>query len=84
MEDWERSYNLKTSILKRISQYSGFNFNEIMDLPYSYFLLLNRESWISSYQTSEEGMKILKNLWRLQQTEADVSAIREFNKRAGG
>nr|DAQ34333.1 MAG TPA: hypothetical protein [Caudoviricetes sp.] len=55
-----------------------------MDLPYSYFLLLNRESWISSYQTSEEGMKILKNLWRLQQTEADVSAIREFNKRAGG
>lgn len=84
MEDWEKTYNLKTAILKRISQYSGFNFKEVLELPYSYFLLLNKESWVASYQTSKEGMEVLKTLWRLQQTEPDESAIRKFNNRAGG
>lgn len=83
MEDWERTYNLKTSILRRISQYTGFNFKEILELPYSYFLLLNKESWIASYQSGEEGLKILKDLWRLQQTESDDKAIKDFSKKAG-
>ncbi len=50
-------------------------------LPYSYFLLLNRESWIESYEQTQEGREILKNLWRLQQTKADETAVR---KHAGG
>lgn len=83
MEDWEETYNLKTSVLKRISQYSGFNFREVLELPYSYFLLLSKESWIASYQTSKEGIEVLKTLWRLQQTEPNESAIRNFNKRVG-
>lgn len=82
MEDWEKAYNLKTSIIRRISQYSGFDFKEVLELPYSYFLLLNKESWIASYQTPA-GIKILKNLWRLQQTDADESAVNEFNERMG-
>jgi hypothetical protein len=49
-----------------------------LELPYSFFLLLNRESWIASYQSSKDGRKILKNLWRLQQTEADEDAIHKF------
>lgn len=52
-----------------------------MKLPYSYFLLLNRESWISSYLSSKEGMKVLKELWRLQQTDEDEKAIKEFRER---
>ena len=83
MEDWEKAYNLQTSTLKRISQYSGFNFKEVLNLPYSYFLLLSKESWIASYQTPE-GVKVLKDLWRIQQTEADETAVNEFNERAGG
>lgn len=47
-------------------------------MPYSFFLLLNRESWIASYQSSKDGREILKNLWRLQQTEADEDAIHKF------
>ena len=50
-------------------------------MPYSYFLLLNRESWIDSYQTSKEGREILKNLWRLQQKEADERAVSDFIRR---
>ncbi|MCB5892471.1 hypothetical protein [[Ruminococcus] torques] len=54
------------------------NFREVLELPYSFYLLLNRESWIASYQSSEAGREILKNLWRLQQTEADEVAIHKF------
>lgn len=50
----------------------------MLNLPYSYFLLLNKESWIDSYMYSEKGMDILKNLWRLQQTEADENAVRKY------
>lgn len=83
MENWEKDFTLKTGVMKRISQYSGFSFREILDLPYSYFLLLNRESWIASYQVTKEGREILKNLWRLQQTEADEKAISEFMRKRG-
>ena len=37
-ENWERAYNLKTGIIKRISQYTGLNFREVLELPYSFFL----------------------------------------------
>lgn len=57
------------------------NFIQVMQLPYSYFLLLNRESWIDSYNSSAEGREILKNIWRLQQKTADVTAVRKFQHR---
>lgn len=72
---------LQTGTIKRISQYSGLSFKAVLDLPYSYFLLLNRESWIESYQVTKEGREILRNLWRLQQTEADENAIAQFTGR---
>lgn len=74
---------LQTGTIKRISRYSGLNFTEVLNLPYSYFLLLNRESWIESYQASSEGREILRNIWRLQQTEADENAITQFTGRSG-
>lgn len=81
MEDWERAYSQKTSVLNRISRYSGFDFDEILNLPYSYYLLLSKESWIDSYLRTEGGSKILKDLWRLQQTEMDEKAVREYARR---
>lgn len=32
---------------------------------------------------TKAGREILKALWQLQQTEADVQAIREYQKRGG-
>ena len=84
MEDWERAYNLNTAIIKRISEYARLSFKEVIQLPYSYFLLLNRESWIDSYNSSVEGRKILKELWTLQQTGADLEAVHAFQKRKEG
>lgn len=68
-------------MIKRISEYTGLNFKEVLLLPYSYFLLLNKESWIDSYNTSIEGREVLKTLWRLKQTQADYQAIQKFQKR---
>lgn len=67
--------------MKRISEYTGLNFIQVMQLPYSYFLMLNRESWIYTYDSSPAGREILKNLWRLKQTDADVRAVRKFQHR---
>ena len=78
-EEWEKEYRLKTGIIRRISEYTGFNFNEVLELPYPYFLLLNRESWIASYTKSKEGIETLKNLWRLQQTKADEKSVRRHS-----
>ena len=75
MEDWEKGYSLKTAVIKRVSDYTRFDFQKVLDLPYSYFLLLNRESWIYSFQKTKDGMEILKNLWRLQQKNCDEKAV---------
>lgn len=83
-EDWEEEYYLKTAVIRRIGQYAGLNFHEVVRLPYSYFLFLNRESWIDSYQSSKEGRETLKDLWRLRQTKADLAKIRKFQTGKGG
>lgn len=79
-EKWESDYVLKTAEYSRISKYTGLNFIQIDNLPYSDYLQYNRDSWIDSFNKTEEGREFLKTLWRLKQTKADVQAIRQFNK----
>ena len=57
------------------------NFQKLLELPYSYFRLLDRDSWIYSWMSTERGRKFLKDVWRLQQTEADLEAVHRFQKR---
>lgn len=57
------------------------NFNEVLDLPYSLYLLYRKESWIESWNRTEEGREFLKTLWRIQQTKADIKKIRAFQHR---
>lgn len=57
------------------------NFHEILDLPYAYYLLLNRESWIESWMQTEDGREFLKTVWRLQRTEPDMEAVHRFQNR---
>lgn len=46
-------------------------------------MLYNKESWIQSFNSYEEGREFLKTLWRLQQTQPNIKAIREFQERRG-
>lgn len=63
-----------------MSRYTGLSFNDVKKLPYKDYLLYNRDSWIDSFNNSEEGRKFLKTLWRLQQTQADEQAIKNYNE----
>ena len=83
-EEWEDSYSLCTSELRRISRFTGLNFNDVLDLPYSMYLLYKKESWIDSWMQTEDGREFLSTLWRLQQTKADTKKIREFTSQNEG
>jgi hypothetical protein len=43
--------------------------------------LYRKEAWIYNQNSSEDGRKMMKDFWRLQQTKADLQAVREFQKR---
>ncbi|RGB58282.1 hypothetical protein DXA09_00795 [Absiella sp. AM54-8XD] len=53
----------------------------IVELPISLFLLFRKNTWIYNQTRSEDGRKMLKDFWRLQQTEPDIEAIHRFQER---
>lgn len=84
MEEWEDDYDCATYEIKAISDYTGINFNEVLELPISLYLLYKKEAWIHSNLKSEAGRRFLKDLWRLQQTQPDYDAIHRFQIQHGG
>lgn len=82
-EGWEEVYLCCTTEMKSISEYTGLSFKEVLELPYSLYLLYRREAWIYGIKRYESGRELLKTIWRLQQTEADTTEIRAFNNRKG-
>ena len=64
-----------------MKDYTGLNFIELKLLPLSLYLLYRRDSWINYMMETEKGREFLKDVKRLQETKADVQAIREFNER---
>ena len=72
---------METAELKRIANYTGLNFDQVRQLPWGAFLLYRRDSWIDVMKKTEDGRNVLKTVWRLQQTEADETAIHAFQER---
>jgi hypothetical protein len=81
IEEWEKSYKTCTGELKAIADYTGLSIDDILKLPISLFLLYRKEAWIYNQNSSEEGRKMMKDFWRLQQTKADLQAVHEFQNR---
>lgn len=69
--------------VKAISDYSGLTFSEVMDLPFSLYLLYKKDAWVYNNKRSEQGKKFLKDVWRLQQTEPDYDAIHNYQNGGG-
>lgn len=69
--------------MKAIADYTGMPISVIVELPISLFLLFRKNTWIYNQMHSEEGQKMLKDFWRLQQTEPDIDAIHRFQERGG-
>lgn len=81
MEKWEKTYCCVTADIKSISEYTGLNFIEIYNLPYSLFLLYKKDAWLSGLKNSEKGREFLETLWGLTQTNADYEAIEAFQRK---
>lgn len=72
---------MSTFEIKRISNYSGLDFNDVLNLDYGSYLLYRKESWINAMNQSKEGRELLKNLWRYEQVNADEKSISDFKER---
>ena len=83
-DEWEKDYINTTADIKNISEYTGLNFIEIYNLPYSLFLLYRKESWMYGLKQTEKGREFLETLWGLTQTKADYKKINKFNQKGGG
>ena len=80
-EEWESNFFVLTGEIKAISDYSKLNMVEVMNLPYTYFMLLKKDSWLSSLKRSEAGIEFLKTIQRLKTTEAELGKVRnKINK----
>lgn len=53
----------------------------VVNLPISLFLLFRKNAWLHNQYSSEKGREMLKDFWRLMQTEPDIEAVRRFQKR---
>lgn len=66
-----------------MSDYTGIAFSALEDLPYSVYLLYRHDAWVANMSQSEEGQDFIKACLRIQTTEADTTAIRQFNQERG-
>ena len=66
-----------------VSQYSGLNFSEAMELDCYTFKVLVRDSFISWMNGSKEGQEYLEKCWTLTQTNPDRESLRNRYSKGG-
>lgn len=67
-----------TSSLKLVSDYSGLNFNEVVELDCITFKILVRDAFIDKMSQTEEGRDYLEQCWVLTQTKPDKAQLRKL------
>ncbi len=70
--------------IHRVIEYSGLNYNQVLQLPCDVFLLMVRNHYIEELQSTQEGREFLDKCERLNTTEIDIQGIREFQTMRGG
>lgn len=77
-EDNDYPYLLTdTGDLKLVSDYTGLNFNEVIQLDCITFKILAKDAFIDKVGQTEEGREYLENCWILRQTKPDRDKLRE-------
>ena len=77
--DAEDEGELKEEILpsiKRVIEYSGLTFNEVLDLPTDLFMLMLKNHYVDELNKTEEGREYLEKCKRLNTTTIDKVKIR--------
>ena len=59
--------------IRRVIEYSGQSYAEVMQLPYDVFLLMLKHAVVDEYRSTPEGRQYLADCERL---EAEVSRLR--------
>ncbi|MGL5637570.1 MAG: hypothetical protein ACRCX8_01390 [Sarcina sp.] len=70
-------YRTHTAELKALSDYTGLNFKELLELEIDEYKLLLRDAFIYNYNQSEKGREYLETAWILEQSKPDREALRE-------
>jgi hypothetical protein len=66
--------------MKRVSDYAGLSFKDILNLDIDEYKLLLRDAFIFNCQQSEEGQKYLNDCWVMQQTKPNREGLRKMQK----
>ena len=83
MNDEEKPYLLTdTGDLKLVSDYTGLNFNEVVQLNCITFKILAKDAFVDKLGQTEEGREYLENCWILTQTKPDRKRLREKYNRS--
>lgn len=69
-----------TSDLKLVSDYTGLNFNEVIELDCITYKMLVRDAFIEKMSQTEEGRDYLEQCWIITQTEPDTAKLRQFTE----
>ena len=64
-----------------VADYTGLNFNEIMELDCITFKMLVRDAFVDMMSKTEEGRDYLEQCWILTQTDPDVERLRELTEK---
>lgn len=70
-----------TGDLKLVSDYTGLNFNEVIELDCITYKMLVRDAFIDMMSRSEEGRDYLEQCWILKQTEPDTAGLRKLTEK---
>jgi len=66
--------------LRLVSEYTGLNFNEVIELDCITFKMLFRDAFVDFMSRTEEGRDYLEQCWILKQTEPNKRALRKLTE----
>lgn len=61
-----------------MSDYTGLNFNEVIELDCITFKMLVRDAFIDRMSQTEDGRDYLEQCWILKQTEPDTAKLKKI------
>ena len=70
-----------TGDLKLVSDYTGLNFNEVIELDCITYKMLVRDAFVDMMSRSEEGRDYLEQCWVLKQTKPDTVGLRKLTEK---
>ena len=69
-----------TGDLKLVSDYTGLNFNEVIELDCITYKMLVRDAFVDMMSRTEEGRDYLEQCWILTQTKPDTAKLRKLSE----